>query len=255
MALDLLVHGTDLSLAAYASLCMAALAGSLVSASIGLGGGVLTLAVMALVLPPTVLLPIHGVVQASSNGFRALLLRPHIRLHILLPFVAGTGLGVWVGGNLAISLEVWLLQLILALFVLYATWVPGFRSNRPGNWKFFGCGTGSGFATMFVGGTGPLVAPFVSAAFDKRQQVVATHATLMTFQHVLKVIFFGLAGFSGAVYLPLLIGLLLSGVIGTWIGRRVLNKLNEHLFRRIMQWVLTALAAQMLYAAISGMSI
>ncbi len=100
-----------------------------------------------------------------------------------------------------------------------------------------------------------LVAPFVSAAFDKRQQVVATHATLMTFQHVLKVIFFGLAGFNGAVYLPLLIGLLLSGVIGTWIGRRVLNKLNEHLFRRIMRWVLTALAAQILYAAISGMSI
>ena len=255
MALDLLVRGTDLSLAAYASLCMAALAGSLVSASIGLGGGVLTLAVMALVLPPTVLLPIHGVVQASSNGFRALLLRPHIRLHVLLPFAAGTSLGVWVGGNLAISLEVWLLQLILALFVLYATWVPGFRSNRPGNWKFFGCGTGSGFVTMFVGGTGPLVAPFVSAAFDKRQQVVATHATLMTFQHVLKVIFFGLAGFNGAVYLPLLIGLLLSGVIGTWIGRRVLNKLNERLFRRIMRWVLTALAAQLLYAAISGMSI
>ena len=136
------------------------------SASIGLGGGVLTLAVMALVLPPTVLLPIHGVVQASSNGFRALLLRPHIRLHVLLPFFGGTSLGVWVGGNLVISLEVWLLQLILALFVLYATWVPGFRSNRPGNWKFFGCGTGSGVVTMFVGGTGPLVAPFVSAAFD-----------------------------------------------------------------------------------------
>ena len=255
MVLDLLVQGTNLSLATYGGLCVAALAGSLVSASIGLGGGVLTLAVMALVLPPSILLPIHGLVQASSNGFRALLLRSHVRLHVLLPFAAGTGLGVWVGGTLAISLEVWLLQLILALFVLYATWVPGFRSNRPGHWKFFGCGTGSGFATMFVGGTGPLVAPFVNAAFDKRQEVVATHATLMTFQHLLKVIFFGLAGFGGAAYLPLLVSLLLSGVIGTWVGRHALNKLNERLFRRIMRWVLTALAAQLLYAAIREISI
>ncbi|GIT25968.1 MAG: hypothetical protein CM1200mP41_20120 [Gammaproteobacteria bacterium] len=94
---------------------------------------------------------------------------------------------------------------------------------------------------MFVGGTGPLVAPFVNAAFDKRQEVVATHATLMTFQHLLKVIFFGLAGLGGAAYLPLFVGLLLSGVIGTWVGRHALNKLNERLFRRIMRWVLTAL--------------
>ena len=64
--LGLLVQGTDLSLFAYGGLCAAALTGSFVSASIGLGGGVLTIAVMALVLPPSVLLPIHGMVQALS---------------------------------------------------------------------------------------------------------------------------------------------------------------------------------------------
>ena len=253
--LGLLVQGTNLSLLAYGGLCAAALTGSFVSASIGLGGGVLTIAVMALVLPPSVLLPIHGMVQASSNGFRALLLRPHIRFQVFVPFAVGTSLGVWAGGSLAISLEVWLLQLILALFVLYTTWIPGFRSNRTGHWKFFGCGTGTGFATMFIGGSGTLVAPFVNAAFDKRQEVVATRATLMTFQHTLKIIFFGLTGFSGAAYIPLLVGLLVSGVIGTWIGRRLLNTLNEALFRNIIRWVLTALAARMVYSAISVMSI
>jgi len=64
-----------------------------------------------------------------------------------------------------------------------------------------------------------------------------------------------LTGFSGAAYIPLLVGLLVSGVIGTWIGRRLLNTLNEALFRNIIRWVLTALAARMVYSAISGMSI
>ena len=245
-----LSDGTELSIAAFVGLCSAAFAGSLVSASIGLGGGVLMIAVMAWVLPPTVLVPLHGIVQASSNGFRALLLRRHVRHHALLPFIIGTIIGACLGGSIAFSLQAWLLQLILAMFVLYATWVPDFRSNRPGMWKFFGCGTGSGFVTMFVGGTGPLVAPFVNAAYDKRQEVVATHATLMTFQHCFKIGFFSLMGFSAAAYIPLLIGLLVSGMIGTWVGRTLLDRLNEQLFRRLFRLVLTLLAARMLYAAL-----
>ena len=48
--------------------------GSLITASVGLGGGTLTLATMALLMSPTVLIPIHGVVQLGSNFGRALLL-------------------------------------------------------------------------------------------------------------------------------------------------------------------------------------
>ena len=62
---------------------------------------------------------------------------------------------------------------------------------------------------MFIGGSGPLVAPFVNAATPTRQNFVATHATLMTFQHLFKVIIFGVLGFAFGPYLPLLVGLLL----------------------------------------------
>ena len=115
--------------------------------------------------------------------------------------------------------------------------------------KFFGCGVFGGFATMFVGGTGPLVAPFVNAACQERQLVVATHASLMTFQHLFKVILFGVLGFAFGPYIPLMVCLIGFGVCGTIIGRRVLDRLPEKTFRIALQTILTLLAASLLYAA------
>ena len=39
-------------------------------------------------------------------------------------------------------------------------------------------------------------------------------------------------------------------MIGTWVGRTLLDRLNEQLFRRLFRLVLTLLAARMLYAAL-----
>ncbi|MAX04868.1 MAG: hypothetical protein CMD19_00100 [Flavobacteriales bacterium] len=123
-------------------------------------------------------------------------------------------------------MEIWVLQATLGLFVLYATWAPKFKSSNPGPLKFFGCGVFGGFATMFVGGTGPLVAPVVNAACKERQEVVSTHAVLMTFQHFFKVILFGVLGFAFGPYIPLLLGLIIFGVCGTIVGKKVLDKLH-----------------------------
>ena len=106
-----------------------------------------------------------------------------------------------------------------------------------------------GFATMFSGGSGPITAPVVNAAAPTRQQVVATHATLMTFQHIFKVIIFGFLGFTFGPYIPLLVGLLLFGAVGTWVGRNVLNRLPEKVFRRGLQLLLTLIAIRLLYSA------
>lgn len=244
-----LTTGTELDLIGFFALCAISFLGSFIAAALGLGGGLLVLASMTLVLSPTVVIPIHGIVQVGSNGFRAWLLRKQALYSIAPAFIVGTLLGAWIGGKTVFALETWVLQLILGLFVLYATWAPGFSSTRPGPAKFFGAGTFGGFATMFVGGTGPLVAPFVKAACDERQQVVATHAVLMTFQHLFKVIAFGVLGFAFGPYIPLLVGLLAFGMVGTWVGRQVLDKLPENVFRAGLQAILTLLALRLLYEA------
>lgn len=244
-----LSQGTDLSIWAFLGLCGISFVGSFITASLGLGGGLLVLATMTLALPPAVLIPLHGVVQLGSNGFRAVLMRREILVSIIPAFTVGSLIGAAIGGQAVVAMETWVLQTILGLFVLYATWAPGLRSRKLGPMKFFGLGTIGGFLTMFVGGTGPLVAPFVSAACERRQQMVATHAALMTFQHSFKVIAFGVMGFAFGSYIPLLAGLLGFGVMGTYVGRVVLNRLPEQLFRTILRIFLTLLAARLLYAA------
>ncbi len=248
---EFLTGGTPLSLVGFAGLCGVSFLGSFIAASLGLGGGLLVLATMTLVLPPAVLVPLHGIVQVGSNGFRIWLLRKEALYSVAPAFIVGTLIGAWVGGKTVVALETWVLQLILGLFVLYATWAPGFSSSKPGPAKFLGVGIAGGFATMFVGGTGPLVAPFVKAACGARQQVVSTHALLMTFQHLFKVIAFGLLGFAFGPYIPLLVGLIGFGMVGTWVGRHVLDKLPEKVFRIGLNMILTLLALRLLYASAS----
>lgn len=245
--IEILTQGTGLTIWSFFGLCAISFTGSFIAAALGLGGGILVLAVMALVLPPTVLIPVHGVVQLGSNLGRAVLMARDVLIPVVPAFVAGACIGAAIGARVVLTLPLWLLLALLAIFVLYGTWSPGFRSTRPGRAKFLAVGAVSSFVTMFVGATGPLIAPFVAASSDKRRQVVATHALLMSVQHGIKVLAFGLLGFAFGPYLPLLLGLLAFGLLGTAVGGRVLAKLPEHMFRLGLRAVLTLLALRILY--------
>ena len=154
--IELLIAGTPLDILGFSGLCGISFLGSFIAASLGLGGGLLVLATMTLFLPPAVLVPLHGIVQVGSNGFRIWLMRGDALYTVAPAFIVGTLLGAWIGGKTVFALETWVLQMILGLFVLYATWAPSFTSRKPGPVKFLSVGIAGGFATMFVGGTGPL---------------------------------------------------------------------------------------------------
>lgn len=249
---DLLLNGTELEPWSFAVLSGVAFLGAFITVALGLGGGILVLAAMALILTPTVLIPIHGVVQLGSNVGRFALLARHSLFEILPVFLIGTLLGVAVGGHLVFALPIPLLQLILALFILYSTWAPRFKASNPGKKAFFGVGVLSTIATMFVGATGPLVMPFVAAACPDRQQVVATHAMLMTIQHGLKLITFGFLGFAFGPYVPFLAALLAFGFAGTYLGKLALNRLPEKAFRISLKTILTVMAIHLLYEAVTA---
>lgn len=250
--LDILIGGTGLDIWGFVIMCIVSFAGSFIAASLGLGGGLLVMATMASLLPPTVLIPLHGVVQLGSNLGRALIMRGDVLTHVVPPFLIGTIIGAAIGGHLVVSLPTQVLQIVLGTFILYATFGPKLRASRPGKKSFFGLGAIGAFVTMFVGATGPLVAPFAAASSDKRQEVVATHAVLMTIQHSFKIVAFGLLGFAFGPYVPLLAGLLLLGFAGTFCGKHMLNFMPEHIFRILLKIVLTVLSLRLIVSGISG---
>lgn len=247
--IEILIKGTDLSSLGVLVLFGVSFLGSFVTAALGLGGGILVLATMAVFLPPVALIPLHGVVQLGSNVGRTALMRRHVLYKVLPHFAVGTVAGSAIGANMFVALPVGVLQLALAVFVLYATWAQRFKVSKPGAWKFGGLGLVSGFVTMFVGGSGPLIAPFASAVGEDKKIVVATHAALMSMQHIVKLAAFGFIGFAFAPYIPFLAGALALGFAGTWGGRLVLNRLPERAFHIGLQIILTLLAARLIYAA------
>ena len=210
------------------------------------------LAVMALYLPPAVLIPLHGAVQLGSNAGRVALMYRHVIRQILPWFVLGSLIGALIGGQMVVALPVSLLKTILALFIIYAVWAPKFRTGRHGSKTFLAVGIVSSFVTMFVGATGPLVAPFIAASSPDRHKVVATHAIFMTLQHLIKITIFTAFGFAFKIWLPVLSALLLCGFAGTYAGRLVLTRLPESVFRIGLKVVLTGVALKLLWGVLSG---
>jgi len=218
----------------------------------GLGGGVLLLGVMAAVLPPAVLIPLHGAVLLGTNFGRSIILWRQILKPLLPIFFIGAVVGAMIGGQIVVALPTAILQVILGLFIVYVCWAPNFAARAYTHTKFFLMGLLGTLLGMFVGSTGVLIAPYVAAACPDRRQYVATHSVFMTLIHGLKVAVFGALGFSVGAYLPLVIAMIATAFFGNIFGREVLNHLPEKLFRRIFQVVLTILALRLLYTGLSG---
>lgn len=219
---------------------------SFITAAAGIGGGIVLLAVMAVIMPAHALIPVHGVVQIGSNAGRALVTIRHVNTTVLLPFTLGTGIGALIGGAVAVELPGDVLRIVLGLFILYSVWgkIPTAAKGRSGA---IVTGVFSSFLTMFIGATGPFVSAMIKTLKLDRMSHTATHATSMTVQHLLKVVSFGLFGFGFAPYAGFIVAMILSGFIGTLVGKQVVLRLNDQVFHRVLGLVLTVLAAKLIY--------
>ena len=168
----------------------------------------------------------------------------------MLPFIIGTILGAAVGGQVVFAIPKHLLQGIIGIFVIYSVWGPKIGSIKSSWVSFAGIGGIASFATMFVGGTGPLIAPFIRASTNERRATVATHAAFMSWQHGIKIITFGILGFAFTPYLELLVGMVLLGTVGTWSGKILLTWMPENVFRKAFNITLGLLAINLIIQAV-----
>ena len=228
-------------------LIFASMVTSFITSAFGIGGGAVLIGLLAIKLPPFALLPIHGIVQIGSNFGRTLIFLKEIKKDVLIPFTLGTTLGSIIGGNFFIQIDPWLLQLVVAIFILWSVFgkIPAIGAAHI----TFG-GIFSGFFTMFFGASGTLVAGMVKTMKLEPVNHLATHSALMTIQHLAKVVVFGFVGFAYAEYFSLIVAMIISGFIGTLIGKKVLIKFGKKYFKLVLNIILTLIALNLIWNAI-----
>ena len=140
-----------------------------------------------------------------------------------------------------------MLQSSIALFILWSVYgkipIIGSKQITIG-------GAFSGFMTMFFGASGTLVAGMVKTLNLEPVRHLATHSVLMSIQHLIKVVVFGFVGFSYHEYFLLISLMIISGFVGTILGKKILVKYGSKYFKLILNVILTFIALYLLWNAI-----
>lgn len=243
-----------------AILTATAFATSVLSAVVGMAGGMTLLGVMLLFLDPLTAIPLHAVVQLVSNGSRTFYQRAHVDWRIaglfVVPLLPAGALGLAAARDLPPDA----LRVAIAALVLVATWRPRWLRLAPKpdparvGRRFLGLGAAIGFLNVTVGATGVLAGPFFLGLGLSRQALIGSQAVCQMAGHASKIVLFGLAGFAFREHAALLAGLCAASLLGASAGTSLLEKVDERTFGWLYRGVLTVLALQLLLETVRGPS-
>ncbi len=240
-------------------LVAAAFATSVLSGMAGMAGGMVLMAVLVRMVPLPVAMLLHGSTQLVANGSRAWLLRDRVGAGVLLPWVAGTVFATFLLSGLELRPTRAAVEIALGLVCLAATLpATGGRIDPRRPSHAFGAGAGVAGCQLVAGVAGPLLdAVFVGSRLG-RHEVVATKAATQVLGHAAKLVFWALALAPGSgpagvtstaaaavpgdpawIALPATAaGMAIAAVLGTGVGRRLLDRLDESGFRTLTRALL-----------------
>lgn len=238
----------------YVVLVISALLTATLSAILGMGGGILLLAVMFSFLDHAEAIPTHAVVQIFSNGTRILVFLRSVVWSALAKFA----LGVIPGGALGVFL-LWKLgqpgesepyfKMLVGAYILIATYMPkpSGKTTARSERDFSIMGFFAGTAALTVGAVGPLIAPLFARHEYAKERLIATKATCQMLTHVVKIPAFVLIMGIDVEKLGLLALAMAAAVIpGTLLGKRVLRYVSVSLFKKMYLIALTLAGGKVL---------
>ena len=240
-------------------LFVAAFITSAISAVLGMGGGIILLGIMALIIPEGyVVIALHGIVQLISNLTRTFVFRNHIRKDIISQYLPGAILGLSLSAFIvfylisffqvesAKEIKIDFLKPIIGIFILWFLFGKRYKIKTK-HLHFFGVGTLSGLCTVFIGATGPLIAPFFLNGKLTKENIIVNKAACQAISHLGKIplfiLFFEFNYFSE---LDVLVPLTIAVFVGTNVGKQVLRFIPEKVFRLLFRGALTIIAIKLI---------
>jgi len=232
---------------------------SSISAVLGMGGGIILLGIMAILIPEGyMVIALHGVIQLVSNTTRTYVFKKHLKKDLVKEF----SIGVFFGVMLSIAIIIILIQLfqvssaneikveilkpLIGLFIIWYLFLKGPKKEKQIG-SFIPVGTISGLSSIFVGATGPLIAPFFISRNLLKENIIANKAACQMVTHLTKIPLF--IYFFNVNYLneyQILFPLILAVFLGTNFGKKILSFIPEKLFRKIFKIALFLIAIRLI---------
>jgi uncharacterized membrane protein YfcA len=233
---------------------LATLGTAFLSSIFGMLGGVILMGILVSIMPVSQAMVLHGLIQLTSNGYRAWLNRKDINWSIVATLIVGNIIAL--AGLVFVAFVPDRITVLLALGLLpYIAWALPKNAALDVSKKPIGLLAGMVVvATNLLAGVGgPLLDVFFQRVDMTRHQVVATKAVAQSLGHISKVIFFGFLTVSASNDWPVLWLVLIAmtaSVTGTTLGKKILDKINDEIFFLWTQRILLSVGAVFIIYAI-----
>ncbi|MHB1312446.1 MAG: sulfite exporter TauE/SafE family protein [Gemmatimonadaceae bacterium] len=220
-----------------------ALLASTLAAVTGFGGAAVLLPVLVIAFGVRDAVPILTVAQLIGNGSRVWFNRQELDIRVVGWFALGGVPLALLGGVLFARAPLGgltrLLGLFLLLIVLWRHLRPQTTARLPLR-AFALVGAGGSFLSALLGSVGPLMAPFFLAYGLVKGAYIGTEALATVVMHVTK-----LVAYRDAAVLPatsIVAGLAIAPMMigGSWIGKRIVDRLPAHVFVILIELTMTA---------------
>jgi uncharacterized membrane protein YfcA len=199
---------------------------SVITGAVGLGGGLLLIAILPSFLPLNALMPVHGLTQISSNVSRAYFGAKDIQYSVVPKFFLGSLVGVGIFALLLNLISITYIPLFIGTYILLSLWSETFNDKIKKYESYYVIGFFQTGLSVLVGTTGPLALTKLLKDFENNDKVVSTAAVFMSITHILKSLVFLNFGFIFADYLPIIIVMITCSILGSYVGTKLRNKID-----------------------------
>jgi uncharacterized membrane protein YfcA len=213
---------------------LATLGTAFLSSIFGMLGGLILMGIMVSLMPVGPAMVLHGLIQLTSNGYRAWLNRHDINWSIVATLLTGNVFALF--ALVSVAFVPGQITVLFALGLLpYIAWSLPESLALDVSKKPIGFFAGMLIvATNLLSGTGgPLLDIFFQRVNMTRHQVVATKAVAQSLGHISKIIFFGFLSVGASNHWPtssLILAAMIASVIGTTLGKKVLDNIQDETF-------------------------
>lgn len=219
---------------------------STIAGVVGIGGGMMLIAILPSFLPLNALIPVHGLTQMSSNFSRAVFGYKDVEFEVIPKFLLGSIFGIALFASILYFISLKFVPLFIGIYILLSLWSEKFNEKIKRYESYFLAGFFQTGLSIVVGATGPLTMTLLLKDYKDKDIVVATGAALMSITHILKVVVFIFFGFVFSEYISIIVFMIVGAIAGSYAGTKLRNKIDGKKFTLILKVLLSFLAVKVI---------